>query len=320
MPTPLVDEIDRRGFLTASAVALLGLTACGTTTEPAPVAQPRTFEGAFGPVQVPADPQRVVSTDFYTAYALLDVGFTVVGTVEATVGGVLPEYRAAYEAIPKIGTTQDVDYEAMLAQRPDLILGTLVPNLPADLNERLTGVAPTLLFPAASEPGTWQERAVRAADVVNRAAQAEQLRTAYQQRAADLGTRYAEVLGRTRWALVRGGSQGNALVDLENSWSGVVLGAVGARPGSFAAGKPGASATLSYEELGRLDDCDVVLHLADTTGKVNADTRRVLDQPTFQALPAARAGQVHPLPNYYVAHYKQAGAVLDEVEKVLAGL
>jgi len=322
-PARPVRDIGRRGFLAAGAAGLAGLAGlagCASGPAPAPVAAPRTFEGAFGPVQVPADPQRVVSTDFYTAYALLDVGFTVVGTVEATVGGVLPEHQAAYDAIPKIGTTQDVNYEVMVAQRPDLILGTLVPNLPEDLGTRLSAVAPTLLFPAADSPGTWQERAVRAADVVNRLDRAEKLRAAYEQRAADIGARYADVLGRTRWALVRGGAQGNALVDLPNSWSGVVLGAVGARLGAFAEGKPGASAPLSFEELAQLDDCDVVLHLADTTGRVNADTQRVLDQPTFQALRAARTGQVHPLPNYYVAHYKQADAVLTELERVLAGL
>jgi hypothetical protein len=37
-------------------------------------------------------------------------------------------------------------------------------------------------------------------------------------------------------------------------------------------------------------------------------------------LPAARNGQVHPLPNYYVAHYRQADAVLTEIETVLGKL
>jgi iron complex transport system substrate-binding protein len=319
---PVTGALTRRRFLGAAGLGvLLTVPACADRPGSAPAPQAaRTFDGAFGRVEVPAAPQRVASTDFYTAYALLDVGYTVTATVEATIGGVFPEYQAAYDAIPKIGTAQEIDFERLAAQEPDLVLGTTVPGLPADLNDRLSGIAPTVLFPAAGEPGTWQERAVRAADVVGRRAEAEALRTAYEARAADIRTRHADVLARTRWALVRGGAQGNALVDLPNSWSGVVLGAVGAQFGGVAAGKPGASTTLSYEQLGLLDDCDVVLHLVDTRGTLDRNTAQVLEQPTFRALPAARNGQVHPLPNYYVAHYRQADAVLTEIETVLRRL
>jgi iron complex transport system substrate-binding protein len=277
-------------------------------------------EGAFGPVAVPIDPQRVVATDFYTTYALLDVGYTVAGTAQATVGGVLPEYQQAYDAIPKVGSTVDLNYESIAAQRPDLILGTLVPNLPADLAQRLGAIAPALLFPAGGSPGTWRERAVRTADAVGRGAEMEQVKAAYEKHAQDIATRHADVLGRTRWGLVRGGQEGTALVDLPNSWGGVVLGAIGARLTAFAEGKEGASAPLSYEELGTLADCDVLLHLADTRGGVDQNTRRMLDAPTFRALPAVAAGRLFPLPNYYVSHYRQGDAVLTELEGVLGGL
>ncbi|MHA6781026.1 ABC transporter substrate-binding protein [Pseudonocardia saturnea] len=321
---PPRSDLDRRGLLTRTAglAALLGVAACGGggTDAPPTSGATRTFEGAFGPVEVPVAPQRVISTDFYTPWALLDVGFTVVGTAQTSTGGVLPEYRPVYESLTKVGTTGEIDYEQVAALRPDLILGTLVPDLPGDLNERLSSISSTLLFEAAREPGTWQERAVRAADVIGRRAEAEALRAAYEQRAADIGTRYADVLGRTRWALVRGGPQGNAFVDLAASWSGVVLEAVGAQLGSFAAGKPGVFEPLSYEQIGVLDDCDVVLHLTDTSGRTDDNTARVLEQPTFQALRATREGRVYPLPNYYVSHYRQADAVLTEIERVLAGL
>ena len=92
---------------------------------------------------------------------------------------------------------------------------------------------------------------------------------------------------------------------------------VGVRLGAAAAGKPGVFTPLSFEQLGVLSDCDVVLHLADASGGVPADTQRMLDQPTFRALPAAQAGHVHPLPNYYVSHYGQADAVLTVLEAVL---
>jgi iron complex transport system substrate-binding protein len=320
-PCPIHDALDRRGLLTGAAAlgVLAGLAGCGATPE-VPTGPTRRIEGAFGPVDVPAEPRRVVTTDWYTPWALLDVGVTAIGTPRASTGGVLPAYQPAYEAMTKIGTTTQLDYEAIVALEPDLILGTLVPDLPPDLNDRLGAITPTLLFEAAREPGTWQERAVRAADAVGRRDAAQQRRAAYEQRAAELGRRYADVLDRTRWALVRGGPQGNALLDLPASWSGVVLERVGVQLGSAADGKPGVFTPLSFEQLGVLGDCDVVLHLADATGGVPADTQRLLDQPTFQALPAARAGHVYPLPNYYVSHYGQADAVLTELETVLGRL
>lgn len=321
--TPLLAElhrITRRRMLdlTAGSAALLALAACGG---PAATGTgggaTRTVEGASGPVEIPVSPQRVVSTDYYTTYALLDVGFTVVGTAEATVGGVLPSLQDAYDAIPKIGRPSAVSLEAVAAQRPDLILGTQVPNLPADLQRRLSAVAPTLLFAAGGTPGTWQERAIRAADAVGRRPEAEAVRARYEQHAHEVGARHRELLDRIRIGLVRGGADGTPWVDFAGSWSGVVLGAIGARLPAFTEGKPGAGTRVSLEEIGVLDDCDVLLHLADTRGGVDGSTRRLLAAPTFRALPAARAGHVYPLPNYYATHYGQGEAVLTEVDGIL---
>ncbi|MEQ3550307.1 ABC transporter substrate-binding protein [Pseudonocardia nematodicida] len=318
-PEAAAGPLDRRTLLglTAGAAATLVLGGCGTTGGTAPEQETRTEEGAFGPVEVPVSPERIVATDFYTTYALLDVGVTVVATVEAATGGVLPSLQAAYDAIPKVGRAQEPSLEAIAAQEPDLILGTLTPALPEDLPERLSGVAPTLMLPADGAPGTWQQRAVRAAEVVGRGPEAEALRDRYEQRAREIGERHRDLLGRIRIGLVRGGAPGIAQVDLPDSWGGVVLGAIGARMPAIAEGKPGASEEVSYEDLGVLDDCDILLHHADTDGGIQGNTRRMLDAPTFQALPAVTAGRLYPLPNYYVAHYGQGEAVLTELDRIL---
>jgi hypothetical protein len=76
---PATGTLTRRRFLGATGLGVvLTVPACAERpgSAPAPKAS-RTFDGAFGPVEAPVAPQRVASTDFYTAYALLDVGFTV---------------------------------------------------------------------------------------------------------------------------------------------------------------------------------------------------------------------------------------------------
>src|SRR4051794_3295624 len=102
---PATGALTRRRFLGAAGLSvLLTVPACAERPGSAPAPQAsRTFDGAFGPAEVPVAPQRVASTDFYTAYALLDVGFTVAATVEATVGGVFPEYRRRTTPSPRSG-------------------------------------------------------------------------------------------------------------------------------------------------------------------------------------------------------------------------
>jgi len=294
------------------------LAACGGGDAGGAGGATRTVTGASGPVEIPANPQRIVCTDFYTTYALLDVGVTPAGTAQATVGGVLPEYQQAYDAIPKVGTPTALHFEAIAAQSPDLILGTLVPSLPADLGPQLSGIGPTLLLPAAANPGSWGERALRTADAVNRTPQMEQVKADYEQRAAAIKAQFAPTLGRTKWALVRGSSGGAFFSDYPTSWSGVVLADAGFAFGQFAAGRTGAGGRLSYEQATQLDDCDVVLHLADTNGQPDANTATLLGQPAFRQVRAVREGRLFPLPNYYCSHYEQGDAVLDSLQGVVA--
>jgi iron complex transport system substrate-binding protein len=77
---------------------------------------------------------------------------------------------------------------------------------------------------------------------------------------------------------------------------------------------------LSYEQASQLADCDVLLYLADAQGQVEANTRTLLAQPAFAALPAVRAGRAFPLPNYYATHYRQGDAVLTTLEGLLGAL
>ena len=155
---------------------------------------------------------------------------------------------------------------------------------------------------------------------MNRLPQGEQLKASYDQHAARIREQYAATLGRTRWALVRGSSGGGFFSDYPTSWSGVVLADAGFRFGQFAEGRTGAGGRLSYEQApAQLEDCDVVLHLADTRGGVDANTQTLLAQPAFQQVRAVREGRLFPLPNYYCSHYKQGEAVQSYLQRSCRG-
>lgn len=305
--------------------ALAALAACGDsgggTAGPQNADGPtRQVQGASGPVDIPANPQRIACVDFYTTYALLDVGVTPVATAQATVGGVFAPYQQIYDGIPKVGQPTSVNVEALAAATPDLILGTKVPTMQPGLEEQLTRIAPTVMFDAGTEPGTWKQRALATADAVNKLPVGQQVAAEYDQHAARIQAQFAPTIGRTTWGLVRGSSGGAFFTDYPTSWSGVVLADAGLRFGAAAAGKTGAGQRLSYEQASQLDDCDVLLYLADAQGQVEANTRALLAQPAFAQLRAVREGRAFPLPNYYATHYRQGDAVLTTIEQLLPRL
>ncbi|MDL5159537.1 iron-siderophore ABC transporter substrate-binding protein [Actinomycetospora termitidis] len=317
----------RRSVLAGAGglAALAALAACGDsgggTAGPTNADGPsRQIQGAGGPVTIPANPQRIACVDFYTTYALLDVGVTPVATAQATVGGVYAPYQQAYDAIPKVGQPTSVNVEAIAAATPDLILGTKVPTMQPGLEQNLQAIAPTVMFDSGSEPGTWKQRALATADAVNKLAAGQQVAGEYDQHAARIKQQFAATLGRTTWGLVRGSSGGAFFADYPTSWSGVVLADAGMRFGAATAGKRGAGQRLSFEQAAQLADCDVLLYLADTTGQVEPNTQALLAQPAFQQLPAVRAGRAFPLPNYYATHYRQGDAVLTTLEQLLPRL
>jgi iron complex transport system substrate-binding protein len=321
---PVPPGVSRRGFLAGvGGIAALGtLAACGGgDSGGSGVEGPtRQIQAANGAVTIPADPQRVACVDFYTTYALLDAGVTPIATAQATVGGVYAPYQQAYDAIPKLGQPTSINVEALAAAAPDLVLGTKVPTMQAGLEDRLREIAPYALFDSGSEPGTWKQRALATADAVNRLPQGQQVADQYAQHAARIKAQFAATLGRTTWGLVRGSSGGAFFADYPTSWSGVVLADAGMRFGRATAGQRGAGRRLSYEQASQLDDCDVLFYLADAQGQVEANTKTLLAQPAFAALPAVRAGRAYPLPNYYATHYRQGDAVLTTLEGALARL
>ena len=65
----------------------------------------RTINTALGQVEVPTNPQRVVSADYYTGPAMFDAGFTPVGLPVdyENADGVPEPYASALRSLPKVG-------------------------------------------------------------------------------------------------------------------------------------------------------------------------------------------------------------------------
>ncbi|HEY8583686.1 MAG TPA: iron-siderophore ABC transporter substrate-binding protein [Capillimicrobium sp.] len=125
-----------------------GTTAAQTGTQAAASGSfPVTIEHKFGSTEIPEDPERIVTVGFSEQDHVLALGERPVATREFLGGYDWPNRPWAQEAlggeeIEVIGG-DEINFEAVAAQRPDLILA-LNAGLVDDDYERLSKIAPTI--------------------------------------------------------------------------------------------------------------------------------------------------------------------------------
>lgn len=118
--------------LTAVAASSLLLVACGSTdaadgesgaASAESSAETVTITDSQGrEVEIPANPEVVVATDWTAIRTLNDLGIEV--DAVPAVNGALPEDLAVYEdgEVPTVGDVFEPDYEAIAAMEPDLVV------------------------------------------------------------------------------------------------------------------------------------------------------------------------------------------------------
>lgn len=155
----------KRGVVVVLSALLL--TACGggggTETERSAAGQGAvTVDTRFGPVTVEKPPTRVVALGWSDAEAALALGVQPVGASD-WLGfggkGVGPWAEDLYQQAPRLLGTTEIDYEAVAALQPDLILNTRSDNDQAK-HETLAKIAPTIGAPEDVIPygTTWKQQ------------------------------------------------------------------------------------------------------------------------------------------------------------------
>lgn len=314
----LIAALTRRKLLGGGLAlgALSVLAACGGSPATATAPTTRQVDTPRGKVTIPVNPQRVVAVINYAMHDLFDIGFNPIGIPDGFASAVLPEFSALYQKTEKVGHWNQLDLEKIAALKPDLILG-IDSDLNAPLYDRLKAIAPTALF---SLVGTsdWTKVAAEFADAVGRTSQFATLKKQYQDRAAALRATYADQLKGRPWAIVTA-PVGKWVLWYPDSSAGQVLGDIGVQFVGAAAGKTGNYKEFSYEQLETIADAAVIV-TSGTKENVSAGIKAMMDQATFKALNATKAGHVYPLPQLFPYSYKVAMALLDQAEEVLRQL
>lgn len=186
----------------AGAVLLAALGACSSAAAPTPPAT-ASVQHKYGTTQVPATPARVVTVGLSDQDAVLALGIKPVGTIDWYGGypnGVWPWQQEKFgaEAPTVVGDASTINFEAIAALRPDLILGVYSGLTQADY-DKLAKIAPTVAQPVgfADYLAPWQEQTRLIGKALGRAAQADALVAGVEARFVQAKAAHPEFAGKT---------------------------------------------------------------------------------------------------------------------------
>lgn len=278
------------------------------------VAQQKTLDTAFGPVAVKADPQRVITLDEGALDTALALDVQPVGSVAARGGTDLPAYLQPHaKAVTIVGATREPNLEAILSQRPDLILAP--PGLEKRVYDILSKIAPTVVssLPAVAP---WQERNALYAAALGKEDEYKARLASVDARIASLGAR---VESGQSFSVVRWNPQGPMIMSSQLI-TGQILTALGLKSTDIAAklGERPHSDILSLENLGAVDADWLFMATLNAQGEATLASAR--QQPAFTRLNAVRNERAVPVDGQVWSSgtgILAAEHILDDIERTL---
>lgn len=298
----------RRAFLmlTAGGVAALAAGCSATDAAPSSDGSP-TATGA-------TRPGKVVTLDPFSTYNSFDLGITLSGVQEGLDAVVNPKYATTYADLPKVGTYFEPDFEAITRIGPDLILASTGQQ---ELEPTLSKIAPTTLVTGTTS-NTWRTAASEVAAALGHSSRMAALEKAYEDRAAAIKKTHADPLSSLTFVMIWQGTDKGFAIRSAASNGGQVLALAGATYIPITGTSTESETELSWEQADRIADADVICVPGATNGSVNEMSELITKQPTFQALPAAKAGRVLTLDYMTPGSYLNATLLLNEFDAFLA--
>ncbi|KAM9862775.1 ABC transporter substrate-binding protein [Leucobacter sp. BZR 635] len=282
-----------------AATAALALTACAApaANSEAPGGA-RVYENEFGSVELPETVERIVSVDFYTPAALLDVGVTPVGVVNSyftdTEGLAIPlSYSEPIREsdAQSIGEYYELNLEAIVQAKPDLVVATQ-DFLPLDdpMRAEIEKIAPIITF-NARDGEAWRTRSVELAKILGKEDLVLPLEEKYNDRRDEIKAKYKDLLADNTVTL---------FAPMETEWGTYSdkhfmtpilrdLGANFREQQDDEVNPDGFPEWFSYEELGRLANADIVFTLMNTPEEQLATLEK---NTLWNNLPAVKNGMV----------------------------
>ncbi|MWV50716.1 ABC transporter substrate-binding protein [Rathayibacter sp. VKM Ac-2803] len=306
----------------AAALVLASLTACSgsATAETESTDATRAVQTAYGEVEVPAEPQRVVAVSYDTPWQLAAVGVTPVAMQDysAYADSFTADQQELISSVDTVGAFFDLNIEAVLAAEPDLIVGDVL-EIDEATFEELSKIAPTAIFEGEYR-GDWRAIGGSVADAVNEGDAFESAEEAYDEDLARVKEEYADVLARPWAAIGDGDVEGGFSVLYPGGSVGALffddLGAALAPSIPAEDGDKGWSYVSPELTTSVLGGAEIIVTGADPQGELSESLAGTVETPLFTDLPAARSGSVYGIWSS-VTDYGTALAWLDSVEETV---
>ena len=324
---PSNGRLNRAGaLLSALFVSTLVISALGAST-----AHARTLDTAFGNVDVEGTPERVVTLYEGALDASLAAGITPLGAVTTRGGDNVAEYVEAHLSDDRpaiMGVVREINIEAVLAQRPDLILASA--QLTDEQYQLLSRIAPTVVphtQPLAAD--NWEAEARLFGQALNREDAIDAAITAVDQRVqamadalaeAYVGEGYVEEADVGENAYLVRWMPGGPMVMSENLIATGLLERVGLDvQGSELIGERGVhSDVLSLENLSQVDGDWLFLATLNDDGQAALDSAK--QSAAFNRLNVVQNQRVVPVNGQLWSSANgplAAQAILDDIENAL---
>ncbi|PUB14616.1 ABC transporter substrate-binding protein [Paenisporosarcina sp. OV554] len=299
---------------------MLVLAACGKTeekstknTEDKASEESYTVTHAMGETTIKGEPKRIVVLTNEGVEALLAMGVTPVGAVEAFTGDTWYAHTAEQLKDTKsVGTESEPSLEAIAALKPDLIIGNKMRQ--EKVYDQLNKIAPTVF--AETLRGDWQENFKLYSKAINKEEVGQEKLDAYNKHVEDLKAKLGDQT-QQKVSMVRF-MAGDVRIYHKDTFSGVILEQLGfARPAEQDI-NDFAEKGLTKERIPAMDG-DIMFYFTYETGDKEASKleEEWINDPLFQNLEVAKAKKVFKVDDTIwntAGGYLAAELMLDDLE------
>lgn len=277
-----------------AVIAAVGACSAGTAAAPAPQPAASTVQHKYGTTEVPAEPARIVTVGLTDQDAALALGVKPVGTIDWYGGypnGVWPWQQEEFGAeLPTVvGDASTIDFEAVAALQPDLILGVYSGLTQADY-DKLAQIAPTVAQPVGFEDylAPWQDQTRLIGQALGQAEQADALIAGVEAKFEEAIAAHPEFAGKTvaATAFNEPGSYGIYGADDAKNRFFTSLGFIVPEPIKELTAS-GGYGSISAERFDLLD-VDLLVWFTSTTPELIPELEA---SPVYQQLGAHREGR-----------------------------
>lgn len=293
-------SVRRSSLLFACVVATSLIAGCSSNADnlQSESGETRRFEGAYGTIDVPAEPLRVAAVGYDSAWQLRSLDVTPVAALDYTqqAASYTEEQLAFVEKAAPVGTFGSINFEAVLAAAPDVIVGEQF-DVDEEAYRRLSEIAPTVVVGGGTERGDWQAITEQLATALGRTEVWEASRASYEQLRDATTAKYRDVIDRNRWICFSLADPGQFSIQLPTGATGnLLVNEMGLQYGpNVPLSDPDDKGWQAYplEQLPSIfEGVTAAVTFSQANGEIFPAIRETIESPVFKTTTVSRTGHV----------------------------